>query len=121
MWLRALRTVWIRVAVGGVGLIACVTGTLYLLVLCWFALLGAGAEGTQTVVSADDGTTVMITQDGFDGDVVNFYDPGHGWEWVRRPEIARLDPRDGPCALSIIDASTLSLTCGPHSQELARR
>jgi hypothetical protein len=121
--LGAIRTraLGVRLAVGGMGLIAYAAGALYLLVVCSVVVLLAGAEGTQTLVSAEDGTTVMITQDGFDGDVVNFYDPVHGWEWARRPELGRLDPREGPCTLKILDTSTLILTCGPHSQELARR
>ncbi len=108
-----------RIVVGASGAVACIAAGFYLGLICFFQLLAAGSEGSQTFVAADDGTTLMITQDGFDGDSVPFYQPGNGAEWTGCLR-ATLDPRDGPCTVDAIGSSTLILTCGEQFQVLRR-
>lgn len=120
LMLGAVRNRAVRILVGVVGGVAFIAAGLYLGLICFFQLLGAGLEGSQTLVAADDGTTLMITQDGFDGDSVAFYRPGNGVEWIRLPERATLDPREGPCTIDVIGSSTSVLTCGEQFQVLTR-
>lgn len=114
-----IRKPLLRAAVGVIGSLAWAVGAFALLVICWFSLFCLGLEGSQTFVTADDGTAVMITQDGFDGDMVDFYDPGPGRWWIRRDDTARIDPRDGHCTLTTTSA-TLTVTCGHRRQTIPR-
>lgn len=117
--LTVLRWPVLRAVIGVLMVLAWVAGALYLAVCCYFGLLAVGIEGTQTFVTAANGTTLMVTQDGFDGDMVDFYEPGPGWSWIRRHEMGTVDPRSGPCTLTTTD-STLTITCGPHRQTIPR-
>ncbi len=118
--LGAVRNPVVRIVVGALGAAACIAAGFYLWLICLFHVLAVGLEGSQTFVTADDGTTLMITQDGFDGDSVAFYRPRNGVEWIRLSERATLDPREGPCTVDAIGSSKLILTCGEQFQVLTR-
>ena len=109
-----------RVLIGVLGTVVWSAAACYLGVLCFLLFLADGFAGEQWVLTAQDGTTLMVTQDGFDGDAVDFYAPRQGWEWARRPEVGTVDPSQGPCALVVKDQTTLTVTCGSTSQDLSR-
>ncbi|MFT4109990.1 hypothetical protein [Propionicimonas sp.] len=109
----------LRAPVRVLGALVWTAGAAFLAIVCYIGLLGVGIEGNQTFLTAEDGTTLMITQDGFDGDMVDFYDPGPGWTWLRRHGIARVDPHDGPCTLTTT-VSTLTVACGSTTQSIPR-
>ncbi len=79
------------------------------------AYLGAFGIGDTVKVVATDGQSVLVTQDGFDGDSVDIYSPHDElhYKWVRSaPEISgwpRVKDRD--CHLESLDKE-LQLTCG---------
>lgn len=110
----------VRVLIGAVGTGLWSVAAYFLGLLCFCLLLAAGFAGEWGVLTADDGTRLMVTQDGFDGDVVDFYAHRQGWEWVMRPEDVTVDPREGPCTLVVKDRTTLTVTCGSTSQDVSR-
>ena len=90
----------------------------YLAVLSFLSVALAGAEGTQTLVTGAGGRQVLVTQDGFDGDVVAVWQPAGHLTWVRDPTATTIDPRAGACRLEPSTGGGL-LVCGPTSQPLA--
>jgi hypothetical protein len=109
-----------RVLISALGTVVWSAAACYLGVVCFVLFLADGFAGEQWVVTAQDGTRLMITQDGFDGDVVDFYAHRQGWEWARRPESAKVDPRQGPCTLVVKNETTLTVTCGSAHQDVSR-
>lgn len=118
--LGKIRNGYVRAACGVVGGVAWLAAACYLGLICMFALWGVGWGGTHTVVTAEDGTRLMVTQDGFDGDSVQLYEPLTPWSWARRSDLMAVDPRSGPCSLHVIGPDLLGLSCGTTSQELTR-
>jgi hypothetical protein len=114
---RRLRGPW-QVITEVVGAGAWLCGAAYLAVLVWMTALGVGGQGTQTVVRGADATTVMVTQDGFDGDTVGIWLPASSVTFVRVPGEGTVDPRSGPCRLDRGTQSQVVLTCGATSQRL---
>ncbi|MDQ0619200.1 hypothetical protein [Arthrobacter globiformis] len=92
----------------------------YLTLVLLFAYLGAAGIGDVVKVQSADGQAVLITQDGFDGDMVDIY-TGHDelrYKRVRSaPEIAGW-PRvkDQDCGLET--ANGLQLVCGATTVEI---
>jgi hypothetical protein len=79
-----------------------------------FAALGAFGIGDTVKIVAADGTAVLVSQDGFDGDIVTVYtqhDALHYKRVLDTPEISTW-PRvkDQSCRLD--SAGGLTLTCG---------
>ncbi|MGZ4698076.1 MAG: hypothetical protein ACXVY4_11445 [Oryzihumus sp.] len=113
---RRLREPWrLITAVLGAGAWLC--GAAYLALLVLMAVVGAG--GRQQVVRAADGTTIMVTQDGFDGDFVGIWRPASSVVFVQEPVDVTVDPSSGPCRLDRESESQVMLTCGATSQPLA--
>ncbi|WP_314213309.1 hypothetical protein [Pseudarthrobacter equi] len=83
-----------------------------------FSGLGALGVSDTMKITAADGRSVLVTQDGFDGDAVDIYTEydAHHYKWIRSaPELSG-GPRvkDQHCQLN--DAITgLQLTCGVHT------
>jgi MFS family permease len=80
-----------------------------------FACLGAFGIGDTVKITAADGQSVLITQDGFDGDIVDIYteyDELHYKRIPSTPDISRW-PRvkDQNCQLETA-GDQLKLTCG---------
>jgi hypothetical protein len=90
----------------------------WLAVLSFLSLAGSGAEGTQLLLTGADGRRVLVTQDGFDGDVVGVWQPVGRVTWVRDPGSAALDPAAGDCRVEP-KAATDVVVCGATVQPLA--
>ena len=91
----------------------------YLAVSSFVSLALSGAEGTQTLVTGADGRRVLVTRDGFDGDVVQVWQPADRVTWLRDPVATTIDPQAGPCRLTSTGEGTTLLVCGPTAQVLA--
>lgn len=105
----------------GLGWVACAAAILaapYLAVVVLFAYLGAVGIGDDVELTTADGQSVLVTQDGFDGDVVEIYTKYDQFHYVmnrRADELAgfpRVKDRD--CHLVALDGR-LRLTCGADS------
>ncbi|ACL40083.1 hypothetical protein Achl_2115 [Pseudarthrobacter chlorophenolicus A6] len=83
-----------------------------------FAILGAVGIGDDVKVAAADGQSVLLVQDGFDGDAVDIYTPHDSlhYKWSRRADELGGWPRvkDQDCQLHS-DATGLHLTCGAQT------
>ena len=75
-------------------------GAAHVAALVIFMVLLIGVEGTQTIARGSDGTMVMITQDGFDGDIVDVWRPSTSVIYLREPGLATVDPRSGRAVLT---------------------
>lgn len=113
--LRHVHGRW-RVVTMALGAGAWLCGAACLAVLGLVAVLAAGFEGTQTIARASDGTMVMITQDGFDGDRVGVWRPVTSVTFVEDLHVSTVNPRSGPCRLDRETESQMRLTCGSTSQ-----
>lgn len=96
------------------GVAAAVAVPFFCLMFFFAALSAFGINDTVKIVAAD-GQSVLITQDGFDGDIINVYTEHHAFRYklVRNnPEIPTW-PRvkDQNCQLDTAD-SKLQLLCG---------
>jgi hypothetical protein len=91
-------------------------GTGCLAVLAFLVVMLGGLEGTQTIARASDGTMVMVTQDGFDGDTVGIWHPVTSVTFVEDLHVSTVNPRSGPCRLDRETESQMKLTCGSTSQ-----
>ncbi|MEV8132916.1 hypothetical protein AB0O54_17430 [Pseudarthrobacter oxydans] len=84
-----------------------------------FAGLGAFGTGDTMKIVAADGTSVLVTQDGFDGDGVVLYTQHDEYHYKRvrdAPEISgwpRL--KDQECRLESAGGGELQLTCGEQT------
>ena len=97
------------------------TGTALGLTVGGLAMIYVG--GTLTTAHGPGGTTRVVTQDEFDGDIVEVYRPIGRFTYLRESEddgsgIA-LDPRRGPCSITEQrPAGELVLSCGDTSYRL---
>ena len=104
-----------RRIIGWTTAVAAAAAVPYVGIVFVFAYLGAFGIGDTVKVVAADGQSVLVTQDGFDGDSVDIYSPHDElhYKWVRSaPEISgwpRVKDRD--CHLESLDKELL-LTCG---------
>lgn len=71
--IRRIRRKWIRRTVGWTSALASAAATPFVGLLFFFAVLVAAGSGDYVKVVALDGQSVLITQDDFDGDVVNIF------------------------------------------------
>jgi hypothetical protein len=99
----------------GVAGVACVP---YFGLMLLFAGLGAFGVTDTKKNTAADGQSVLVTQDGFDGDAVDIYTEydAYHYKWIRSAPEFSGGPRvkDQHCQLN--DAITgLQLTCGVHT------
>lgn len=105
-----------RALAAAISAAAWLCGTVSLAVIVLLTALAIGFEGTQTIARSPDGTVVMITQGGFDGDFVNVWRPATSMIWKRVPGAAKVDPRSGHCRLERKTELLIMLSCGPTSQ-----
>ncbi|MET3934929.1 hypothetical protein [Arthrobacter sp. OAP107] len=104
----------LRLGVGWTAGLAVAAAVPYLGIILIFAFLGAVGIGDDVRITAGDGSSVLISQDGFDGDRVIIYAQHDEYHYKRvrnAPEIAGW-PRvkDQDCRLETGEATTL--TCG---------
>ena len=117
---RLVHERWRRVATV-IAMTVWLTVTAVGLVVGGLAMVYVG--GTLTTVHGPGGVTRVVTQDGFDGDVVEVYRPVGRFTYVLESEddgsgIA-LDPRRGPCSITgQPPARELVLSCGDTSYRL---
>jgi hypothetical protein len=112
-----------RRIVAGTTLAAVAAAVPYVGLIFIFAFLGAIGIGDTVKVTAADGRSVMITQDGFDGDSVDVYVEHDGLHYKRvrsAPEISGW-PRvkDQGCQLEALGGE-LQLTCGATRLDLGQ-
>ncbi|WP_045731664.1 hypothetical protein [Pseudarthrobacter chlorophenolicus] len=105
----------LRRTVGWMTGLAAAAALPFLGIVLIFAILGAVGIGDDVKVAAADGQSVLLVQDGFDGDTVDIYtlhDDLH-YQWARRADELGGWPRvkDQDCQLHS-DATGLQLTCG---------
>ncbi|WP_133831645.1 hypothetical protein [Arthrobacter sp. AG258] len=113
---RAVRRLAGWTIVGGAAAAATCFG-----VVAVFALLEATGIGDTVRLEAVDGRSVLVTQDGFDGDVVDIYTENGSfyYKWARSaPELSGW-PRvkDRECRLDAGEA-VLLLVCGEKTVEI---
>ncbi|MCQ6272839.1 hypothetical protein M8J71_20485 [Pseudarthrobacter sp. R1] len=104
-----------RRIVGWTTAVAVAAAVPYFGLIFLFACLGAFGIGDTVKITAADGQSVLVTQDGFYGDSVDIYSEHdeHHYKWVRSaPEISGW-PRvkDQNCRLDTASGE-LRLTCG---------
>lgn len=114
----------LRRAVGWMAGLAVAAAAPYLDIILIFAFLGAVGIGDDARITAGDGSSVLISQDGFDGDRVVIYVQQDDYHYKRvrdAPEIAGW-PRvkDRICRLETGEATTLicgdvALTVAPQA------
>ncbi|WP_155845124.1 hypothetical protein [Arthrobacter sp. 135MFCol5.1] len=113
---RAVRRLAGWATVGGAAAAATCFG-----VVAAFALLEATGIGDTVRLEAADGRSVLVTQDGFDGDVVDIYTENGSfrYKWARSaPELSGWPRvRDRECRLDAGEA-VLRLVCGEKTVEI---
>jgi uncharacterized membrane protein YhaH (DUF805 family) len=116
--IRRIRRGWLRQTSG---LIACAGAALALPCLALvflFALLGALGFRDYVEFQAADGRSVLVTQDGFDGDIVLIYTKYDDFHYVQNRQATELSafPRvkNRDCQLAAVDTQ-LVLTCGTET------
>lgn len=113
-----IRQRWLRRSVAWSACAAAILAVPYLAVVVLFAYLGAAGIADDVELKAATGQSVLVTQDGFDGDVVEIYTRYDEFHYVmhgRADELAGFPRiRDRDCHLVAVDGS-LRLTCGADS------
>lgn len=113
-----IRQRWLRRSVGWAACAGLILAAPYLAVVVLFAFLGAAGIGDVVELEAANGQSVLVTQDGFDGDAVEIYTKYDEFHYVRHGPADELAgfPRvkDRDCQLLATDAR-LRLTCGAES------
>lgn len=118
--LARIQTRRARVGFGVLAVLIWVVGVLVLGCLCLVALFTLSFQTPMTFITAEDGTTLMFTQDVWMGESVTaYYDPGPGFSWIQREENPEVDPLSGPCTLTTA-GSTMTITCGSTRQTMLR-
>lgn len=113
------RRAW--VGFGVLAVLIWVVGVLVLGCLCLVALFTLSFQKPMTFLTAEDGTTLMFTQDVWMGESVTaYYNPGPGFSWIQRDEHPEIDPLSGPCTLTTA-GSMMTITCGSTRQTMLRR
>ncbi|MGO4191653.1 hypothetical protein AB4Y67_08280 [Arthrobacter sp. YAF17] len=113
-----IRQRWLRRSLGWSACAASILAAPYLAVVVLVAYLGAAGIGDDVELTAPTGQSVLVTQDGFDGDVVTVYTRYDEFHYVMHRSADELAgfPRvkDRDCHLVALDGS-LRLTCGEDS------
>jgi len=113
-----IRQRWVRRSVGWAACAGSILAVPYLAVVVLVAYFGAVGIGDKVELEAADGQSVLVTQDGFDGDAVEIYTKYDEFHYVRNGPADELAgfPRvkDRDCQLLATDAG-LRLTCGAES------
>ena len=113
-----IRQRWLRRSVAWSACAAAILAVPYPAVVVLFAYLGAAGIADDVELKAATGQSVLVTQDGFDGDVVEIYTRYDEFHYVmhgRADELAGFPRiRDRDCHLVAVDGS-LRLTCGADS------
>lgn len=113
-----IRQRWLRRSLGLSACAASILAAPYLAVVVLVAYLGAAGIGDVVELKAPAGQSVLVTQDGFDGDVVTIYTRYDEFHYVMHRSAEELAgfPRvkDRDCHLVAMDGS-LRLTCGEDS------
>lgn len=86
------------------------------LVGVWTILFQA-TEAKQTLVQGMEEAAFVITEDAFDGDVVEVWKQVARFTYVREPGPTTVNPRSGPCTV-VGNPSRAVLICGSTSQVL---
>jgi hypothetical protein len=111
---------WVRRTVGWTLALAAAAAAPFLGLTFFFAVLLAAGSGDYVKVVAPDGRSVLVTQDDFDGDMVDIYterDELHYKRFRSAPEIAGWPRvRDQDCRLET--ANGLHLVCGATTLEI---
>ena len=120
-WLgvRLVRKPWRR-AVSVIAVVVWLAGAAVGVGVGGLAMIYVG--GTLTTVHGPGGVIRIVTQDEFDGDVVEVYRPVGRFTYLRESEDASgvsLDPRRGPCSITEQPpVGDLVLSCGDTSYRL---
>jgi len=113
-----IRQRWVRRSVGGTACAGSILAAPYLAAVVLVAYSGAAGIGDHVELEAPTGQSVLVTQDGFDGDVVEIFTKYDEFHYVRHGSADELAgfPRikDRDCQLLATDAR-LRLTCGADS------
>ena len=109
---------WIRTAAGWTTFAAAVAASPFVLLTALVIFLLAAGIGDQTRFEAPNGQSIVVTQDGFDGDSVSIYTQ-HGrfhYVWNRQADELGGFPRvkDRNCELSAAE-NALLFTCGTET------
>lgn len=127
--IRRIRQRWLRRTFGWVAGAGATLAVPYLALVFVFALLSAIGISDYVRFEAADGRSVLVSQDGFDGDVVEIYteyDDFHYLENRRANEISgfpRVKNRDCQLAakearlLLTCDADTVAIDPGPSREQ----
>ena len=113
-----IRKSWIRNTAGWTTFAAAVAASPFVLLTALVVFLLAAGIGDQTRFEAPGGQSVVVTQDGFDGDSVSIYTE-HGrfhYVWNRQADELGGFPRvkDRSCELEAAE-EILLLTCGTET------
>jgi hypothetical protein len=112
---RRIQLRKLRLAAGWITGLAAAAATPYLALLLFFTFLNAAMSADHMRLEATGGQSVLVTQDPFDGDIVDIYTRQDNvrYRWIRSaPELAGW-PRvkDQDCRLEA-DGDELQLACG---------
>jgi hypothetical protein len=106
-----------RRIIGWTAVAAAAAAVPYFCLMFFFLVLGAFGIGDTVKITAADGQSVLITQDGFDGDSVDIYAEHDEYRYTRIRRAYELGgwPRvkDQSCQLATVDG--LRLTCGART------
>ena len=115
---------WVRRSLGWSASAGAILAAPYLLVVALFAFLGAVGICDHIEFEATTGQSVLVTQDGFDGDAVDIYTQYDEFHYVQHHRAEELSgfPRvkDRDCQLVATDALLL-LTCGADTVTINTR
>lgn len=113
-----IRQRWVRRSVGWTACGGSILAAPYLAAVVLAAYVGAAGIGDNVELGAVTGQWVLVTQDGFDGDVVEIFTKYDEFHYVRHGSADELAgfPRvkDRDCQLLAAD-TRLRLTCGADS------
>ena len=119
-----IRQRWVRRSVGWTACAGSILAAPYLAAVVLVAYFGADGIGDNVELEAATGQSVLVTQDGFDGDVVEIFTRYDEFHYVRHGSADELAgfPRvkDRDCQLLAADAR-LRLTCGADSVNINPR
>ncbi|MCC3264814.1 hypothetical protein [Arthrobacter gengyunqii] len=109
---------WIRHTAGWTTFAAAVVASPFVLLTALLVFMIAAGIGDQTRFEAPNGQSVVVTQDGFDGDGVDIYTEHGIFHYVRNRDANELGgfPRvkDRNCELTAAE-NTLLFTCGTET------
>lgn len=115
---RRISPRWLRKTAGWIACVGAALALPCLALLILFALLGALGFRDYVEFQAADGRSVLVTQDGFDGDIVLIYTEYDDFHYVQNRQATELSglPRvkNRDCQLAAVE-TRLVLTCGTET------